>query len=165
MKRLVTLTLLVSLSLPTGAIARVHHYRHHHHWSRHYAYKERVDANGNPALAIVHTANGLTSKVIASARDKFQGFINAIEAAGYKIKDFGCYSSGHMPGSKHHWGGACDFDQRRRNVTAQFMYHVTAIAHQFGLVDGCEWHYRDCGHIEVPGSNSVRLNHFALAMR
>lgn len=175
MKRLVTLTLAASILLTFGAIARAHtrhHTKHHykHHYSKTYsakrhAYKEKIDANGNPALAIVRTTNGLTSKVVASARDKFQGFIDAIEAAGYRIRDFGCYSSGHMPGSKHHWGGACDFDQKRRNVTAKFMYHVTTIAHQFGLVDGCEWHYRDCGHIEVPGANSVRVNSFALAMR
>lgn len=143
---------------------RVH--RHHNHimygeeHQRKAKPKKDVDANGNKLYAVVHIANGQTSLVIASAKEKFQGFIDEVEAAGYKIADFGCKSSGHMRNSKHHWGGACDFDQDKRNVTAKFMYHVTQIAHKFGLTDGCTWNGPDCGHIEVPGPNSPYRNAF-----
>jgi hypothetical protein len=66
-----------------------------------------------------------------------------------------------MPGSKHHWGGACDFDQRARSATVRVMYHVAALAHRFGLTDGCTWRNPDCGHIEVPtgGSFYARRRH------
>jgi hypothetical protein len=146
-------------------IARTHH--------RHIA-----DANGNSAFATLHTAAGLTAKVAASAANQFQGFIDAVEAdiipdmgvgnfvetitiKGNRISDLGCLArGGHMPHSKHYRGLACDFGQLKRNVsTDKFMYHVTEIAHEHGLTDGCEWGRRrgerftgpDCGHIEVPG--------------
>src|SRR5512139_879715 len=123
---------------------------------------EQTDSIGATKYAKVHTSTGLTATVIASAKDKFQGFIDAVEAAGYKIGDMGCKSWGHMRNSKHHWGGACDFDQKRRSVTAKFMYNVTSIAHRFGLTDGCTWHPKDCGHIEVPGPNSPHRNQYAM---
>lgn len=156
-KTLTVISTVVALTAP--AQAHTHHRHHYRHHPTH------LDPNGNSAYALIHTATGKTARVIASARDKFQGFINALEAEGAKIRDVGCLSSGHMPGSKHHWGGACDFDQRARNRTAGYMYHVTALAHRFGLTDGCEWHYRDCGHIEVPGTNSPRHNQYAVALR
>jgi hypothetical protein len=134
----------------------------------------KVDANGNRSgYAKVHIANGDTATVIASAADRFQAFIDEVEAdqipdvgAGYfvetvkikgnRIGEIGCLSSGHMRHSKHHWGGACDFSQLSRDrTTDKFMYHVTAIAHKHGLTDGCEWDNRDCGHIEVPGPNRL----------
>ena len=156
------LTILASCAIGAKAEARTrhHHHRHHHH--------HNVDANGNVAslFATVHTATGLTARVIASARDKFQGFIEALESDGHKISDIGCLSRGHMRNSKHHWGGACDIDQTDRNRTSGFMYHVTAIAHRFGLVDGCEWSDRDCGHIEVPGPNTAYRNpSYRMAMK
>lgn len=118
-----------------------HHVRHHHH---------PVDANGN--LATVITSIGLTARVASSAREQFQKFIDAVELDGNKITDIGCFAThGHMRHSKHYRGLACDVMQQSRNVTAAFMYHVTEIAHQFGLEDGCEWHRKDCGHIEIPG--------------
>lgn len=120
------------------------------------------ESSNSERFAKVRTSSGQVAIVIASARDKFQGFIDAVEAAGYKIKDIGCKSWGHMRNSKHHWGGACDFDQKRRSVTAKFMYHVTEIAKRFGLTDGCTWHPADCGHIEVPGPNSPHRNQYAM---
>ncbi len=156
------------LSVLQSPVEAKKRHRHHH---------AKVDANGNRLFALVRTASGETAEVIASARAQFQGFINAIEQdrrepetgvleRGNRISDIGCRSRGHMPGSKHHWGGACDFSQRRRNVTQSFMYRVSAIAARFGLVDGCEWSRKrgerytgpDCGHIEVPGPNIARRN-------
>lgn len=143
-----------------GAVTKYRHSRYsRRRGARHH--REVADANGNATYAKVHTSTGLTATVIASAKDKFQGFINKVEEAGHKITDIGCKSRGHQSDSKHHWGGACDIMQRSRNVTAAFMYHVTTIARQFGLVDGCTFKDRrgpDCGHIEVPGPNVARRN-------
>lgn len=152
---------------------RVRHQYHHKKYAKHNKRRgkpEVADANGNKIYATIHTAIGLTSTVITSAKDKFQGFINDLErdhrdpetgtlTKGNRITDIGCKSSGHMRNSKHHWGGACDFAQVRRNVTRdKFMYHVTELAVRWGLVDGCTWGHRDCGHIEVPGSNTRYSN-------
>lgn len=161
------------------SVAQAKHHRHYRHHSHHYQHHQHYDANGNSAYAKVHTIRGLTATVAASAREKFQGFIDAVEALpelgvgyfvdavkvrGNEITDIGCLSSGHMPGSKHHTGRACDFGQLRRNVTTdKFMYHVASIAHEHGLIDGCEWGRKrgerytgpDCGHIEVPGETKT----------
>lgn len=160
MRHLVLAAMLALIVLPTTAHAKRHSHRH----SSHIRTRSVVDANGN--YATVTTALGLKATVIASAREAFQGFINDVEAGGSFIRDLGCKSSGHMPGSKHHWGGACDFEQARRNVTSKVMYAVTDIARKWGLVDGCTWQKQrgerytgpDCGHIEVPGSNIARRN-------
>jgi hypothetical protein len=144
--------------------------------------RARADANGNAAYATVHTASGLTAKVAASAQSRFQRFIDIVEAdsfqdmgvgyfvdaktiPGNRISDLGCLAhGGHMPLSKHYRGLACDFGQIKRNITTdKFMYHVSDIAHEVGLTDGCEWGRRrgerytgaDCGHLEVPGPTRV----------
>lgn len=115
-------------------------------------------------LAVIKTANGLTAKVAASAREKFQGFIDKVESLGNRISAIGCYvPRGHMPGSKHYRGLACDFAQVKRNVTKdKFMYSVADVAKDFGLTDGCTWGWTggrydgpDCGHIEVPGPTAT----------
>lgn len=96
-------------------------------------------------------------KVAAQYAERFVGFINALVESGYKPRAIGCYArSGHMRGSKHYWGGACDIDQKRRNVTAKMMYTVSALAAQYNLKDGCTWKRTpDCGHVEVPGPTST----------
>lgn len=98
-------------------------------------------------------------RVAAAYAERFVGFINDLVKEGHHPRDIGCASGGHMANSKHHWGGACDIDQKSRNVTAAFMYHVTALAHAHGLTDGCEWGDRDCGHVEVPGATRVAYAH------
>ena len=138
------IALLMILGLISTADAR-HHHHHHRHYDTNYYHP-----HGLVKVAVA----GHRVTVAASAASRFKGFIAALEKRGH-IRDIQCYSpTGHMWNSKHHWGGACDFDQRSRNVTARLMYHVTALAHQFGLRDGCEWRHPDCGHIEVP---SVRI--------
>lgn len=163
----------IALALPANARQRhCHHHRSHngHHHSH----------NGNIALAIITTANGLTAKVAIAVRDKFQAFIDAIEVdhvepetgeltKGYRISDLGCYArGGHMPHSLHYRGLACDFDQQKRSVTSEKMYHVASEAHAAGLEDGCEWrrapgqrgkyHGADCGHIQAtPAESSTTL--------
>lgn len=161
------------------ATSHRHSYRHHGKRSR-YAKRSRKRERGiDPdSLATVTTAVGLTTRVIASAKEQFQGFIRDVEkdwrepetgelTKGNRITDIGCYEPrGHMRQSKHHWGGACDFMQTARDKTAAFMRHVTAIADKWGLTDGCTWSGRgryggpDCGHIEVKGSNNRYANRY-----
>jgi hypothetical protein len=154
--------------------ARVRH--HHSHHAHHHRRGPSIDASGNLALATVVTADGLTAKVAAPVQEKFQQLIKLVEAdtvyperpdldeRGNRIKDIGCYTrGGHMPGSKHYRGLACDFDQTKRNVTSAFMYHVTPLAKLVGLTDGATWprltHERytgpDAGHIEVPSDGET----------
>jgi hypothetical protein len=108
------------------------------------------------SYAWIHTKQG-SSRVIAWARPRFQGFINEVERSGYRVGAPGCLSSGHMQHSKHHWGGACDlFVQVARNRTRlRLPPNHMAIALRYGLIDGCMWRNPDCGHFEVPVGQTV----------
>jgi hypothetical protein len=48
--------------------------------------------------------------------------------------------------SRHYAGAACDIDQSGWGRTAGPMYHISALAAQYGLRDGCAFH--DCGHVD-----------------
>ena len=133
------------------------HVRRHHHSHRHIHLVRRHDSH--PASVISAQTDAGPIVVAKVYADRFVGFINALVADGYKPKDIGCYApTGHIRNSEHHWGGACDIDQKERNVTAKFMYHVTELAHKFKLEDGCEWRHPDCGHIQVPQASHVAIN-------
>ena len=103
--------------------------------------------------AIVKTREG-AGRVVAWAGERFQGLIHDLQDAGYKVGGPGCLSSGHMRHSKHHWGGACDFfgqyarDRTRLRQPPPQMQ--IALARKHGLISGCMWRNRDCGHFEVP---------------
>jgi hypothetical protein len=59
-----------------------------------------------------------------------------------------CFASGgHMRGSLHYTGHACDFAQTARNRTVGLMYHVGDIIAAHGLRDGCS--FGDCGHVDT----------------
>jgi hypothetical protein len=109
------------------------------------------------SYAMIQTRQG-TARVIAWARDRFQGFIDEVQRLGYRVGSPGCLSVGHMRHSKHHWGGACDlFNQVARNRTRlRLPPNHMEIAERHGLIDGCMWRNPDCGHFEVPvGGQSV----------
>ena len=105
------------------------------------------------AYAVIKTREG-TGRVVAWAGERFQGLIRDLQAAGYRIGGPGCLSAGHMRHSKHHWGGACDFfgqyarDKTRLRQPAPELQ--IALAQKHGLISGCMWRDRDCGHFEVP---------------
>lgn len=163
MKHALAISIGLLLCGPTVASAKYHHPQRHHRNHRHHSAVARPGAS---AIKTVDTEAG-PIRVAAAYAERFVGFINALVADGYKPKEIGCFAArGHMPHSKHHWGGACDIDQRSRNKTAARMYHVTELAHQFKLTDGCEWRNPDCGHVEVPGGTRVahhRRRHYAKA--
>lgn len=166
-------TILAMLLLCVFSVGTAEAHRHHHRYHRHVVVRAHSFAEGL-GHGLAHMLGSITTaqteagpiRVAAAYAERFVGFINALVHEGYKPHEIGCYSpTGHMPHSKHHWGGACDIDQRSRNRTAAFMYHITAIAHKFNLTDGCEWRNPDCGHVEIPGAVTRRfyahhLHHF-----
>ena len=179
-------TILVWLGLvyeaaPAEARGRHHVYHHREHHAHHTARHHRrdrssvLDANGNGSgLVHVATAAGINITVAASFAPKIEGFIRDVVAQGYHPRQIHCYASGgHVRGSLHYRGEACDFDQRGWGKTARAMYHVAALAQQHGLRDGCT--FRDCGHIDSgqalarypwPRTLSARSHHrHRMAMR
>lgn len=113
------------------------------------------------SLSTINGCQGLHMRVSSQYASRFQAFFCDLTSMGHKFRDVTCQAWGHMPGSKHHDGRACDVDQLSRSVTqAKVMYHVSALAQKHGLIDGCTWGNRDCGHIEAPGPNNGR-RHYA----
>ena len=108
-----------------------------------------LDANGNPGhgLVTVPTAAGIDITVSKNMAPKMQAFIEDLLEMGYKPKTIHCHARhGHVRGSRHYSGNACDFDQRGWGKTAKMMYHVSVLAKLHGLRDGGS--FRDWGHID-----------------
>ena len=108
-----------------------------------------LDANGNPGLGLVtlSTAAGINITVSKTMAPKMQAFIADLMEIGYKPKAIHCFARhGHVRGSRHYSGNACDFDQRSWGKTAKMMYHVSVLAKLHGLRDGGS--FRDWGHID-----------------
>ena len=107
------------------------------------------------AASRVCTAAGRCAPIASSAKSAFAALFRDLEAAGWNLGSPGCLASGHMPGSKHHTGNACDlFDQISRNRTLLRQPGPAAqiaFAARHGLTSGCAWVNRDCGHFEIPG--------------
>ena len=98
-------------------------------------------------LVTVATAAGLDITVAPGFASKIEGFIGDLVARGYHPHQIHCYASGgHVQGSLHYSGHACDFDQRGWGLTAKPMYHVADLVAKWGLRDGGE--FRDWGHID-----------------
>ena len=107
-----------------------------------------LDANGNPGgVVTVATAAGIDITVSGKMAPKMQAFIADLMEIGYRPKQIYCFARrGHVHGSRHYSGNACDFDQRGWGKTAGIMYHVSVLAKLHGLRDGGS--FRDWGHID-----------------
>jgi|HubBroStandDraft_6_1064221.scaffolds.fasta_scaffold67187_2 hypothetical protein len=109
---------------------------------------ERADRPAGGGTVTVETAaNPIT--VAAGIAGPMRDLISDLVADGFR-GHVTCQASGHMPGSLHHTGEACDFAQLRRNVVAPgagIMYHASSIITAHGLRDGCSFH--DCGHVDT----------------
>jgi hypothetical protein len=108
-------------------------------------------------------ADGQVISVSSAYADRFIGFFNALYRREGRLAHITCLASGHMANSLHHWGGACDVGQTARNVAWRAMYHVGALAGEYGLTDGCVWSRPDCGHVDVSGVGGGR--HYATLRR
>jgi hypothetical protein len=150
---------LLALVVSTPAFAKGHHH-YRHQASRHY---------DGGSICARKLDSGQTIRVSCANASKFVGFLNALYRREGRLPDVTCQAWGHMPGSLHHTGNACDIGQRARNVAWRPMYHVGALASEFGLTDGCIWKHPDCGHIDVSGSGyshyASRHLHYAYARR
>jgi hypothetical protein len=112
-------------------------------------------------LVTVETAAGIQVTVATDFAPKIEGFIGDLVALGYRPRTIHCAASGgHVRGSLHYQGRACDFDQHGWGKTASVMYHVQALVSKWGLRDGCE--FRDCGHVDA-GVSFVRRHRYASA--
>lgn len=108
-------------------------------------------------LVTVSTAAGIDITVSETFAPHIVAFIADLVATGYRPRQIRCYARyGHVHGSRHYSGNACDIDQRAYGKTAARMYHVTALAKQHGLRDGGA--FRDWGHID-DGRQLTRVAH------
>jgi len=101
---------------------------------------------GGGVVTIQTAANPIT--VASDIAGPMRDLIADLVAHGFR-GPITCQASGHMPGSLHHTGEACDFAQLRRNVVAPgaaVMYHASDIIAAHGLRDGCS--FNDCGHVD-----------------
>ena len=137
------------------------HHRHHHRHSgrysehqargeRHFSRHRRGDFSST-GITHVRLDDGQTIAVASAYASRFAGFFHALYHREGHLPEIKCLASGHMAHSLHHWGGACDVGQTARNVAWRAMYHVGALASEYGLTDGCNWSHPDCGHVDVSG--------------
>lgn len=99
------------------------------------------------------------TRVAASHAHRFQGFVNDLEASGYRISIMtGWRSWGSCRGcDRHPKGLAIDIDQIARNKLIRgkrLPGNVTAIAARHGLFHGALWRNADGGHFEVQARNA-----------
>ena len=132
------------------------HRKYHRHLARHYRHRDKVPLaarSGSFQLTRVRLPDGQITVVNALYADRFIGFFRELFDREWKLPEIVCYAAhGHMPlpWGRHPAGEACDVGQQSRNVAWRVMYHITDLAHRWGLTDGCEWRGNpDCGHIQI----------------
>lgn len=116
----------------------------------------------------VTISNGKRFQANAQSAPHFEGFLNALVAAGAPISTIGGYNRRHIAGSahwsQHAYGNAIDTDQLGRNrVKAPFgawaRSHpdiIRAAARKYGIISGGDWHNPDFGHWEYGGSSGYQ---------
>jgi len=113
-------------------------------------------------MVTVQTAYGFKITVHPAYASKFLKFYALLKEHGHKVdpRINKCFSrGGHVPGSNHYIGAACD-NQTGWNKAPAYMYHVGDLIRQAGLYDGCR--FGDCGHVEaVRGTHNSPPNLYA----
>lgn len=118
-----------------------------------------------PAFAhgatVVSHKTGATARVADNFAGRFQGYINAIEAAGGRVDFMGGWRRGHCSsGHQHPCGRALDVCQTGRDRVASSCHlpprhELAAIAAAHGLWEGGQWRGTpDYGHAQVGESGS-----------
>ena len=105
--------------------------------------------DADPGLGTITTSTGMTTQVAAQLVPNFQGFVNALEATGYRIKSIGGYADRNIKGknkkSFHASGAAIDINPGTNPhlfggaMQTDMPENVAAIAKQFGLGWGGRW--------------------------
>lgn len=123
---------------------------------RHRAHHRARHAPAHRDLVTISTAGGPVT-VAPSAAEKFRGFIGDVVARGFRGR-INCFArGGHVRGSLHYSGQACDFAQHGWGKTVHPMYRVADLAAKWGLRDGCT--FRDCGHIDTGRALTAAHHH------
>jgi D-alanyl-D-alanine carboxypeptidase len=151
----------VSVFATSIAVARVHHSR------------VVADGNGN----VVSHKTGASARVGAEFAAKFQGYVDAIEAAGGTVYFMGGIRRGHCGlASLHPCGRALDICQVSRGRVdprchLPSRHELARIAEAHGLFEGGRWCHSDYGHAQVGetaaacGSRPVTLTASARSRR
>lgn len=116
-------------------------------------------------LTNVQTTSGQSVKVNQISAQAFQGFLNDLEATGYKIKDIGGYSLRNKKGggglSQHAFGNAIDINPDQNPYSRKFITdlpdNVSSLAAKWGLSWGGDWKsIKDTMHFEYTGVKQQR---------
>lgn len=116
-------------------------------------------------LTTISSAGGLSTSVNASYASNFQGFINDLEAGGYRISSLGGYNHRNIAGtnrlSNHAFGNAIDINPLTnpmgRSLVTDMPANVGDMASKWGLSWGGNWNSKkDAMHFEVnPASDAL----------
>lgn len=113
-------------------------------------------------LSEVVTGDGMTAKVASAYASRFQGLLDDLQSAGYKVKSVGegGYSYRNVAGtnnlSRHAFGEALDINPRQNPWSHKFQSDLPAnindIAGRNGLTWGGTWKKPDTMHFQVDKS-------------
>lgn len=99
-----------------------------------------------PGMAKITSKSGQTAWVSAESAPQFQGFINDLEASGYKIKDLQGFSNRTIAGSgkisQHAYGQAIDINPGPNDLgtgTGDLPANTDELAAKWGLGWGARW--------------------------
>lgn len=111
-------------------------------------------------LTTVTLNSGKKVTVNAAAAESFRGFLNELEASGYKIDSLGGYSHRFKRGgrswSEHAFGNAIDINPARNPMTKKLITdlpnNISDMAAKYGLSWGGDWKgVKDAMHFEWTG--------------
>lgn len=113
-------------------------------------------------LSEIQAAGGLTAKVSSAYAPRFQGLLDDLKAAGYKVSSLGegGYSYRNVAGtnnlSKHSFGEALDINPRQNpwsnNFQSDLPANVNDLAKKNGLTWGGTWNKPDTMHFQIDKS-------------
>jgi hypothetical protein len=114
-------------------------------------------------LTTIRTASGKTVTVHSAAAESFKGFIDELEASGYKIDSLGGYNYRTKRNgtslSQHAYGNAIDINPQKNPMTygplvTDMPKNISDMAAKHGLSWGGDWkNSKDAMHFEWTGRN------------
>ena len=117
------------------------------------------------AATVISHKTGATAQVSARFAARFQGYVNAIERAGGRVRFMGGYRHGRCSsGHQHPCGKALDVCQMSRDRVDPSCrlpprYRLAQIARAHGLFEGGQWCHGDYGHAQAGASDACRSRH------
>lgn len=106
-----------------------------------------VVSDGKIKLSRIKTQSGSEANVDTSVAARFQGFINDLEASGYKIKDIQGFNDRNIAGSgiksQHAYGRAIDINPSANpmgnKLVTDMPSNITRLAEKWGIGWGGDW--------------------------